>query len=208
MGSRGRYRYAEQWEAFADVLRSGIRPTTFERCWPYIEDKVSGQYEEEARALWSNLKRIDPRSLVEIGRNLGGTLWMFACACPNLEEVLSLDVEWYDTTDNLWVKWFAEHGIRAKILECDSTQFCPFGMYDFVFVDGGHTGPIVRGDIDVWKDHCRYIAFHDYADRGSDNKHKRVFSDVVNEIHKAEIENGWEQFGERGRSDIVYRTGL
>jgi cephalosporin hydroxylase len=208
MGSKGRYRYAKQWEAFADVVKSGIRPKTFERCWSYISDKVSGQYESEARALWNVLQTIKPESIVEVGRNLGGTLWMFACACPQLKEVLSLDIEWYDTTDNLWVKWFADHDVQAKILECDSTKHQAFGMYDFVFIDGLHTGEAVAADIQVWRDHARYIAFHDYADRGANNKHKRVFPDVVYEISKAAQLYGWQQVGERGRSEIVFETGI
>jgi len=208
MGSKGRYRYAKQWEAFADVLKSGIRPKTFGRCWPYIEHKVSGLYESEARALWNVLQKIQPQSIVEVGRNLGGTLWMFACACQQLREVLSIDIEWYDTTDDLWVRWFRDHGIAAKILECDSTRFAPQGMYDFCFIDGGHTGPIVAGDIEAWRDHCRYIGFHDYANLGSRNKHRRVYPDVVYEISRAAQTYGWTQVGTRGRSEIVYRTGL
>lgn len=202
---RGRYKYRENWELFAKYLQKLERPTTFEECWSFIPPKISGQYEVEARALWNNLQKINPTSLVEVGRNLGGTLFMFACACPNLERVVSIDIERYELTDDAFVDWFSHHKIKADILVEDSTKFNTDGMWDFVFIDGGHAGDIVAADIRCWKDNCRYIAFHDYADKGK-NKHKRVFKDVVKEINKAEIENGWEQFGERGRSDTCYKT--
>jgi predicted O-methyltransferase YrrM len=203
----GRDRYRKEWEQFAEMLCTGIRPTTFDAAWRQIPAHISGQYEDEARALWTILRKINPTSLVEVGRNLGGTLFLFACACPNLKEVLSIDLQWFDTTDDLWVEWFADHGIKAKILECDSTQFQPFGMYDFVFIDGGHTGEIAKKDIEIWRDHCHYIGFHDFADKGT-NKHRRAYPEVVREIKAASLAYKWQQFGERGRSDIVYRTGL
>ena len=118
MGSRGRYKYADQWETFASVIRSGIRPRTFDRAWSYVSDKVSGMYESEARAIWTFLdSHPEVESIVEVGRNLGGTLWLMGCACRNLKEVLSIDIEWYDTTDDLFVDWFADgHELVLRVV--------------------------------------------------------------------------------------------
>ena len=87
-----------------------------------------------------------------------------------------------------------------------AAQDIPDGSLDFVYIDGEHTGEGVAADIANWKDHTRLIGFHDYADRGSKNKHKRVFKDVVAEISNAAAVNGWQQVGERGRSEIVFRV--
>ena len=207
MGSKGRFKYAKQWEQFAKVLKSGIRPTTFEAAWPYVSDKVSGMYESEAKAIWNFLASRPIKSIVEVGRNLGGTLWLMGCASKELKEVLSIDIEWYNTTDDVFPDWFALHNIHSDLRAEDSTTFKASGMYDFAFIDGLHTGPGVKADLEIWKDRCHYIGFHDYANRKT-NKHKRCFQDVVDEITKAKDKYGWKQIGERGRSEIIFETGV
>lgn len=209
MASKGKKRFRRQWEEFALWLKTGGRPDTFEEAYDVVKDKVSGLYESEARAMWDNIRAINPRSIVEIGRNLGGSQFLFCCAAPELVCFESVDVEYFELTDPALECWGARHDMHIDNIVADSTTYTPKSdIYDLVFIDGGHTGPIVRQDILIWKDHCRYIAFHDYADRGSANKHKRVFSDVVDEISTAAQAYGWQKYGSRGRSDITFKTGL
>ena len=66
--------------------------------------------------------------------------------------------------------------------------------------------PGVKADIEIWQDHARLIAFHDFADTGCGSAHKRVYADVIAEIKAARDKYGWVQAGPRGRSDVVYRT--
>jgi len=210
MGSKGRFRYAEQWQAFADYLKEcAPMPKTFEVAYAIVSDKVSGMYESEARALWDILQEEQPETIVEIGRNLGGTLFLMACACQDsLKGVLSYDIEYYDTTDDVFYDWFQHHGIDFYIGTGDSAQIkAPNKIFDFVFIDGLHTGEAVKADIDIWQDHARLIGFHDYADLKV-NKHKKYFPNVVFEISKAARDYRWTQTGKRGRSEIVYRTEL
>jgi hypothetical protein len=208
MASRGKHKYRAQWEAFAEYLKTGQRPDTFEEAYAVVCNKVSGLYESEARAMWNNIRAINPKSIVEIGRNLGGSQFLFCCAAPDLEYFESVDIEAFELTDEPLMDWAKENGFRTTNIVHDSTDYDASGyIFDLVFIDGGHTGPIVKADIEAWKDHCRFIGFHDYADLGH-NKHKRCFHDVVAEIQGAAERYGWQQFGERGKSDIVFKTGL
>lgn len=210
MPSKGRFRYAEQWNRFADYLkRFEERPKTFEAAYEIVSDKVSGFYREEAEALWNILQDEQPKTIVEIGRNLGGTLFLMGCAAQDsLNCVISCDIEYYDTTDDIFPKWFGHHGVDCYLYTIDSSEIeAPGKVFDFVLIDGLHTGEAVKADIEIWKDHARLIGFHDYSDKKV-NKHKKHFPDVVYEISKAAREYGWQQVGKRGKSEIVFRTEL
>lgn len=207
MPSRGKVKYRKQWEKFAEYLKTNNRPQSFEEAYAVVCDKVSGLYRSEAEAMWYNIKSINPESIVEVGRNLGGSQFLFCCAATELKSFLSVDIELFELTDSALEIWGSKQGIYVANVIHDSTTFEPADeMWDLVFIDGGHSGPIVKADIEVWKDHCKYIAFHDYADRGSKNKHKRVFKDVIAEISNAADKYGWKPFGVRGRSDITFET--
>ena len=207
MASRGKKKYLKQWTAFAEYLKTGKRPDTFEEAYAVVADKVSGLYESEARAMWHNIRAIKPKSIVEIGRNLGGSQFLFCCAAPELEQLWSIDIEAFELTDTWLEEWGCFNGIDIQNDVHDSSESVPVGMYDLVFIDGLHTGPGVRADIEVWKDHARHLAFHDFSDRKT-NRHKRHYPDVVAEIRGAAQAYQWQQFGERGKSDIVFKTGL
>jgi len=189
-------------------LKSGYRPTSFEDTWVVVSDKVCGLHEVEARALWNNLQKINPSEFVEIGRNLGGGLFFMTCACPSVGTIESFDIKEYPLTDVAFKTWFKTNGISILLETIDSADIdIEFGgVCDFVWVDGGHTGEAIKADIEIWQDHCEYIGFHDYADNRGKNKHKRYYPDVVKEISEAADQYGWKPFGERGRSDIIFKT--
>lgn len=205
MASKGKHKYRTQWLAFAEYLKKNERPAEFEQAYSVVADKVSGLYRSEAQAMWNNIRAINPRTMVEVGRNLGGSQFLFCCAALEVEKFLSIDIEAFDLTDWALRDWGNARGIRIQNCVHDSTTWKPHMVHDFVFIDGGHTGEIVKADIEVWKDHAQFIAFHDYADQNGKNKHRRHYPDVVAEITAAADRYGWLQFGERGRSDITYR---
>ena len=206
----GKDKYKKEWHEFADMLKTGQRPNNFDDAWALVPKHISGMYEAEMRALWDILSNESIRTMAEVGRNLGGTLFMFGCACDILQYVSSVDIAWYDVSDEALKDWFDSNEIEFDI-EIINSAFVDYDDYDwprafdFVFIDGLHTGPAVKADIEIWKDHARLIGFHDYSDNKT-NEHHRHFPDVVYEISKAARENGWEQVGERGRSEIVFKT--
>lgn len=192
--------------AVYELLKSRWRTNDFEEVVQKMPWRGCGQYICEAKGLWNTLYDKNITSLVEVGRNLGGGLLLFACMFPNLKSVLSIDIKHWKPTDKEFRRYFDHFGIYSDIVICDSTLYKPRYFYDFVYIDGGHTGPIVEKDINIWKDRCKYIGFHDFADNGKKNKHRIVYQDVVEVIQKYEGIEGWERIGKRGRSEIVFKT--
>jgi len=212
MGSRktkrGVKKRANEWATFLDALRTNTRPDTFDEIYAHINNHVYGLYEDESRALWNILKKEEIRSVAEVGRHLGANLFMIACCCRELEYVYSTDIFDYDPGDTVLKNWFTANNICSiiSVIEPDEVIENPDGiMFDFVFIDGGHKAESAARDIESWKDHARLIGFHDYADKKT-NRHGRYHGGLVEVITKAANEYGWEQTGERGRSEIVYRT--
>lgn len=202
-------KFKNQRYEFSDFLKIGKRPKTFEETYKIVENKVSGLYESEARSVWDTLHHKDEiKSIVEVGRNLGGSLFLFTCMFPNLQKVLSIDIGEFEPTDSALKDFLKINNISFEFIKMDSTQYKAEGFWDFVFIDGGHTAEIVREDINIWKKRCKYIGFHDFANLGKKNKHKRVFKGVIDEINAAWLENDWKQIGERRRSEIIFETGL
>ena len=199
--------------AFAERLEGFDHPEDFADAWAVCGGKVCGFYLGEAVAIWHILRREKIRSIAEVGRNLGGGLCILACAARDLEYLWSIDVVAIPEVDVPLAKWLATLGVICKLDEADSASISipakvPFtgqDLWDLVYIDGEHTGPGVKADIEKWRGRCRLIAFHDYADEGR-NYHRTRYNDVVDEISAAAARYGWERTGQRGRSEIVFRT--
>lgn len=198
-------RYLKEVTKFCEFLRTGERPTTFEAAYEKCADRVCGFYESEARATWEVLRTEKIEWAAEIGRNRGGGLYFLVCACPELKYVRSVDIAPIEVIDKALGYWLHANRIGYHFQTCDSREAKADMVYDLVYIDGEHTGPGVRADIENWRRHARIIGFHDYADRGGKNKHKRAFPDVVAEIRTAAERYGWEPIGQRGRSEIFFR---
>ena len=139
MPSRGKHKYRKQWEAFAQWLEKGGRPYYFLEAYDVVKDKVSGLYCSEARAMWNNIRAINPKTMVEIGRNLGGSQFLFCCAAPEVEHFYSVDIEEFELTDMALRHWGNRHGIAIQNTVQDSANVFTSTVWDFVFIDGGHT---------------------------------------------------------------------
>lgn len=195
-------------EKFVSFLKQRIRygPENITKIYEGAEYAI-GLYKKETQGILSALGDKKIKSLVEIGRCLGGGLYMLSCIFPELEEILSIDINDYYITDPELKLYFDHFGIKHNLIIADSTKYVPEDrLWDFVFIDGGHTGEIVSKDIAIWKDRCRYIGFHDYSNRKGRNRHKAHYPDVVEEIKKSIKEYSWRQIGVRGRSEIVLET--
>lgn len=198
------------WKSMASVFKSGVRPEDFEKAYELCSP-VCGQYKEEAKSIWDFIRGNKINSIVEVGRNLGGNLFFLSCAARSLKTFLSVDLLYWSLTDEIIADWWRKNGIDGTICVCDSLKYMiprdlELKTWDFVYIDGGHTGEIVRADIEFWKNKTRFIGFHDFADKGSKNCHRKVFKSVVKEIQKARDDYGWIQVGERANSEVIFRT--
>lgn len=203
-------RRLSNWKSMAAVFASGERPDDFEKAYSLCSP-VCGQYKDEAKSVWRFVNGNNIQSIVEVGRNLGGNLFLLSCAARKLKTFLSVDLLYWSLTDDIIANWWRKNGIDGTLCVCDSLKYLiprnlELKTWDFVYIDGGHTGEIVKADIEFWKDKTKFIGFHDFADKGSKNFHRKVFKGVVQEIQNARDEYGWVQFGDRANSEIVFRT--
>jgi len=186
------------------AMESGARPETFDEAYKIC--KLScGQYDCEAKPLWNIVHHYSPATIHEIGRQVGGTAFLMACASRNLKRFVSVDIRTYDMADAALKKWFAYHHIDAELVVSDSRNWTPKEEVDFVYIDGEHTGEAVAAEIAAYKDVATLIGFHDYADKGW-NKHRWCFKDVVKVISEARDAYGWTLAGPRVRSEVVFLT--
>ena len=193
----------------AAVLESGKRPESFEEAYGEIE-LIAGLYGSEARAVWDFIKSSDIRSVVEIGRYFGTGVFMMSCAARKLERFLSIDIVSRPMIEDPMRVWAERNGFDLELVVCDSKKYEPDAElhWDFVFIDGGHTGETVTNDLEKFRRSTKFIGFHDFADNGSRNRHKRVYRDVVEAISAARDKYGWELAWPRGRSEVIFRTGV
>lgn len=198
-------RHKQHWAAFVDKLNADARPETFAEAWAICGNRVCGMYEREAAAVWKILRGQKIESVCEIGRCLGGGFFLLLCACPDVHYARSIDLVGYPEIDGPLWSWAEHQGIQCSIEVSDSALVKADRVYDFVWIDGGHTAEAVKADIEIWRQHARLIGFHDYADKGR-NRHIRAYRDVTAAIAEAAARNDWRQIGARGCSDIVFAT--
>lgn len=206
MGKSVQYR-AERTRLMVEVLETGKRPTDFEEAFSFCQVGC-GQYKHEAFALWRAIKEADPINLAEVGRHMAGTSVLMVCAATNVKKFTSIDIVRYEPIDAALEKWLKVQGVEGQVLGQDSTKYVPDSPYDMVYIDGGHDGPTVAGDIAVWKDVVKFIGFHDFGDLGRKNKHKVHYPDLIQHVKDAWAANNWTQTSmPRGRSEIFFKTG-
>ena len=192
----------------AEIFKSGVRPDGFDLAYETIGVRA-GLYKCEAKAVWDFIAGHDIRSIVEIGRHGGSGVFLMSCAARNLRRFLSVDIFSRPIIDEAISFWAKVNGVDMDLVVCDSMDYEPDRslMWDFVFIDGEHTGRVVTNDLEKFRGITRYIGFHDFADMGSRNTHRRCYRDVVDAIAKARDRYGWVQACPRGRSEIIFDVG-
>jgi len=197
-----RHREAIDW--VLAQLAAGARPDTFAGYWGLVKP-IAGLRRRESRALWNVLRGERVERAVEIGRNMGGSLMLIVCACPDLREIVSLDIAPIAQVDAGLQSWLDGLGIAWEFIASGSQLVTPpRDVRDFVFVDGSHIGKLVAKDIALWKDHTRLLGFHDYTLAGRRTR----YPGVVTAIDNAREANDWQPVGTRGGTEIVFRTGV
>lgn len=163
-----------------------------------------GMRMEEAVSIQEALKDKSIHSVAEVGRYYGGSTYLWS-RLFNLRKILSIDIRSVGT-ENALRAYFDSLGVENEMLVCNSTSYKSQETFDFVFIDGRHTVKSCFADIEIWKNHCRFICFHDYTDELGSVGRKYLFSALVDLINEAAKSNGWIQIGKRAHSEIIFQA--
>lgn len=131
-----------------------------------------GQISQEIKSLLNLLQEKRPKSILEIGTDKGGTLYLFSKVADPGAILASVDIK---LNNGALIASFARHKQVIKLLEGDSTHpstlktlrtWFPNGI-DFLFIDGDHTYEGVKQDFQSyapWVNPGGLIAFHDIVE--------------------------------------------
>jgi predicted O-methyltransferase YrrM len=187
--ARGAARYAGYYRQ-ALVARRALRRQlagvrTLEEAYDLAHDFREGlrigpaQLRSEFLALLRIVEREQPRTLLEIGTLLGGTLFLFARAAPDDALLVSVDLpleasgRGYHESRRLLYRSFARERQRVRLVQQDSHDPASIPTVrralegrpvDLLFIDDGHLYEEARADWELWSPLVRpggIVAFHD-----------------------------------------------
>lgn len=172
--SRGLGRFAQ---TLSGICRFGLG--TFRIAREAITNKDAAQRTWELMALISEVRRVRPRVLVEIGSRRGGTLYCWAQVAPADARLVSIDLPGgafgggYSEDHVAVMQTYLRPGQSLKCLRADShapethaalAAHLGGAAVDFLFIDGDHTYAGVKQDYEMYSPLVRpggLIAFHD-----------------------------------------------
>lgn len=136
----------------------------------------------DRRAIWYLIRRLEPKSVLEIGTHVGGSTIHIAMALKACGPSASLvTVDQYDVNDDAESQWI-RHGVAMSPkdmlarLDCiDSVEFTSAMSldylsgrneeFDFIFLDGSHSADVVYREIPLALKALRpggHVLLHDY----------------------------------------------
>ncbi|MBE7087059.1 MAG: O-methyltransferase [Clostridiales bacterium] len=97
--------------------------------------------DESFELLLSTVKEVNPKSILEVGVNVGLSSVAMLCTCPNATLTgIEISEDCYNTANKNFKRFGVEN--RAKVFLGDASEIIPVltGKYDFIFLDGpkGH----------------------------------------------------------------------
>jgi predicted O-methyltransferase YrrM len=143
-----------------------------------------GQVESEIVQVCELIELEQPKRLLEIGTNLGGTLFLFCRAAPTDAHLVSIDLPYqpapehpngylgYHESRRLVLRAFTRPSQRVSLLQRNShdpktmekARGMLAGPVDFLFIDGDHAYEAVRRDWELYSPLVRpggLVGFHD-----------------------------------------------
>jgi len=178
-----------------------------------------GQVRAEISALLDILRSANPKTAMEIGTWMGGTLFLFSRNVSEDATIISLDMPSGDYGGGYpaflipFYKSFRRKGQRIRLLRRDShssetlngvKSFLAGRSLDFLFIDGDHTYDGVRKDFEMYSPLVRkggIVAFHDIATHPSEigSEVDRFWSEIKSLHRHQEIvsdpQQGWAGIG-------------
>ena len=164
----------------------------------------------EITALAQLVQQTNPKVIVEIGTNQGGTLFIWVRTNPMLEMVVSIDLpggQFGGGYDARRIRQYREFAVDRPhtcmdFLRVDShaassvnalMQVLGNRTIDFLFIDGDHTYQGVKMDFEMYSPLVRkggLIAFHDIVTCGSGCEVNRFWNDIKSVSRHEEFMEG------------------
>jgi SAM-dependent methyltransferase len=132
-----------------------------------LKDKFGGEVERHPSIakgrediLIDFLERVKPKVVLEIGTALGISTALIA---ERAEKVYTIDIFAHPLRAEIWRYLGVRDKIRDFMLNgAEKKKLCKEIQFDFAFVDGDHSFPGVRLDLECVKNKCDKILVDDY----------------------------------------------
>ncbi len=172
-----------------------------------------GQIQEEFIPLLEELKRISPKTILEIGTDKGGSLFCFAKLAPKNATIISIELP-----PSIWAggypRWrekvyysFTKSGQKMHLIRGNSHLQQTFeklktilgeNKIDFLFIDADHSYYGVKKDFEMYAPLVRsggIVAFHDIVEypKEYDNQVSVFWNEIKNQYRFKELVKDWNQ---------------
>lgn len=175
------------------------------------------QVPEEIVSLLYDVRKLNPKNVLEIGTFRGGTLYLWTRLAQPDATIVSVDLPGgkfgggYSRLRTPIYRRFAREGQKLRLLRANShdantletvKQLFGNAKVDFLFIDGDHTYEGVKRDWEMYSPLVRkggLIAFHDVAGNYEETQVKRCWDSIKdNYTHREYV----------ARSDGLYGIGV
>jgi len=154
------------------------------------------QIEEELASLLEDVLQLDPRTVVEIGTSMGGTLYLWTRLAQSDATIVSVDLPGgqfgggYSPLRTPIYRRFARERQRLHLIRGDSHEKSTLEnvqsqlggrQIDFLFIDGDHTYEGVKKDWEMYGPLVRpggLVAFHDVAGNYETTQVKKLWDEI------------------------------
>lgn len=173
---------------------------TFNYCDGFLQPI---QMEDELARLLEDVRKLAPRTVLEIGTSMGGTLYLWTRFAQPDATIVSVDLPGgkfgggYSPLRTGIYKRFARTNQTLHLMRADSHQPATFDAVkslfggveiDLLFIDGDHTYEGVKADWEMYSPLVRsggLIVFHDVAGNYDDTQVKRLWDSIkMNRDHR------------------------